>query len=453
MSNPYRALPSVDRILQHPTVAPLRGRYANGRLTEHARAVLERARADLANSSRSPANLEELAQAVVASIEALDRPPLRPIINATGVVLHTNLGRAPLSDATRSAMDAAGRSFSNLEYDLAAGRRGSRFDHLGVLVKAVTGAEAGLAVNNNASALLLSLASLATGREVVVSRGQAVEIGGGFRIPDIVRQSGATLVEVGTTNRTRVSDYRSALGSASAVLLRIHASNFKIIGFTEQPSLSEMRTVADEGGTLLLDDLGSGCLLDTTRYGLSREPTVQDSLADGADLALFSGDKLLGGPQAGIIVGRAELVAQIGSHPLARAVRPDKTTIAGLAATLRHYLLGEAETQIPIWRMIATSVNALNQRATAWRDAIGSGAVIEGRSMIGGGSLPGESLPTRVLALTPSEGASRLADRLRSGEPAVVARVEHDSLRLDPRTVDPSEDEAVIGVLQRALSP
>ena len=453
MSNPYRALPSVDRILQHPAVAPLRGRYANGRLTEQARAVLERARADLANSSRSPADLEELAQAVVASIEALDRPSLRPVINATGVVLHTNLGRAPLSDATRTAMDAAGRSFSNLEYDLPAGRRGSRFDHLGVLVKAVTGAEAGLAVNNNASALLLSLAALATGREVVVSRGQAVEIGGGFRIPDIVRQSGATLVEVGTTNRTRVSDYRSALGSASAVLLRIHASNFKIIGFTEQPSLSEMRTVADEDGTLLLDDLGSGCLLDTTRHGLSREPTVQDSLADGADLVLFSGDKLLGGPQAGIIVGRAELVAQIGSHPLARAVRPDKTTIAGLAATLRHYLLGEAETQIPVWRMIATSVDALDQRATAWRDAIGSGAVIEGRSMIGGGSLPGESLPTRVLALTPSEGASQLADRLRSGEPAIVARVEHDSLRLDPRTVDPSEDEAVIGVLQRALSP
>ena len=453
MSNPYRALPSVDRILQHPAVAPLRGRYANGRLTEQVRVVLERARADLANSSRSPADLEEIAQAVVASIAALDRPPLRPVINATGVVLHTNLGRAPLSDATRAAMEAAGRSFSNLEYDLAVGRRGSRSAHLGVLVKAVTGAEAGLAVNNNASALLLSLAALAAGREVVVSRGQAVEIGGGFRIPDIVRQSGATLVEVGTTNRTRVSDYRSALGSASAVLLRIHASNFKIIGFTEQPSLSEMRTVADEGSTLLLDDLGSGCLLDTTPYGLSREPTVQDSLAAGADLALFSGDKLLGGPQAGIIVGRAELVAQIGSHPLARAVRPDKTTIAGLAATLRHYLLGEAETQIPAWRMIASSIDALDQRATAWRDAIGSGAVIEGRSMIGGGSLPGESLPTRVLTLTPSAGVSWLADRLRSGEPAIVARVEHDSLRLDPRTVDPSEDEAVIGVLQRALSP
>ncbi len=450
MSNPYRALPSVDRILQHPAVAPLRGRYANGRLTEQARAVLERARAGLANSSRSPADLEELAQAVIASIEAVDRPPLRPVINATGVVLHTNLGRAPLSDATRAAMDAAGRSFSNLEYDLAAGRRGSRFDHLGPLVQAVTGAEAGLAVNNNASALLLSLAALATGREVVVSRGQAVEIGGGFRIPDIVRQSGATLVEVGTTNRTRIDDYR---GSRGAALLRIHASNFKIVGFTEQPSLSEMRTVADEEGALLLDDLGSGCLLDTTRYGLSPEPTVQDSLADGADLAFFSGDKLLGGPQAGLIVGRAELVAKIGSHPLARAVRPDKTTIAGLAATLRHYLLGEAETQIPVWRMIAVPLDALDQRATGWRDAIGSGAVIEGRSMIGGGSLPGESLPTRALALTPGDGANRLADRLRTGEPAVVARVEHDSLRLDPRTVDPSEDEAVIGALQRALSP
>ncbi|MCY3886373.1 MAG: L-seryl-tRNA(Sec) selenium transferase [Chloroflexi bacterium] len=449
MSNPYRALPSVDRILQHPAVAPLRGRYANGRLTEQARAVLERARAGLANSSRSPADLAELAQAVIAGIAAVDRPPLRPVINATGVVLHTNLGRAPLSDATRAAMDAAGRSFSNLEYDLAAGRRGSRFDHLSPLIQAVTGAEAGLAVNNNASALLLSLAALATGREVVVSRGQAVEIGGGFRIPDIVRQSGASLVEVGTTNRTRIDDYR---GTQGAALLRIHASNFKIIGFTEQPSLSEMRTVADEEGALLLDDLGSGCLLDTRRYGLSPEPTVQDSLADGADLAFFSGDKLLGGPQAGLIVGRAELVAKIGSHPLARAVRPDKTTIAGLAATLRHYLLGEAETQIPVWRMIAVPLDALDQRATVWRDAIGSGTVIEGRSMIGGGSLPGESLPTRALALTPSDGANRLADRLRASEPAVVARVEHDSLRLDPRTVDPSEDEAVIGALQRALS-
>ncbi len=452
MSNPYRALPSVDRILQHPAVAPLRGRYANGRLAEQARAVLERARGDLANCSRSPADLEGLAQAVVASMEALDRPPLRPVINATGVVLHTNLGRAPLSDATRAAMDAAGRGFSNLEYDLAAGRRGSRFDHLSALLKTVTGAEAGLAVNNNASALLLSLAALAAGREVVVSRGQAVEIGGGFRIPDIVRQSGATLVEVGTTNRTRIDDYRGALGAAGGALLRIHASNFKIIGFTEQPSLSEMRTVANEGGALLLDDLGSGCLLDTQRYGLSPEPTVQDSLANGADLALFSGDKLLGGPQAGIIIGRAEIVAKIGSHPLARAVRPDKTTIAGLAATLRHYLLGEAETQIPVWRMIATPVDTLGQRARTWRDAIGTGAVIDARSMVGGGSLPGESLPTRALALTLSGGASRLADRLRTGKLAIVARVEDDSLLLDPRTVDPSEDEAVIGGLQRVLS-
>ena len=453
MSNPYRALPSVDRILQHPAVAPLRRRYANGRLTEHARAVLERARAELRDSDPSTgANLDQLAQSLVDSVEALDRPSLRPVINATGVILHTNLGRAPLSDATRAAMDAAGRGFSNLEYDLAAGQRGSRFDHLGTLIQAVTGAEAGLAVNNNASALLLGLSALAAGRDVIVSRGQAVEIGGGFRIPDVLRQSGATLIEVGTTNRTRVDDYRAALGETGAALLRVHASNFKIVGFTEQPSLAQLRAVADEGGVLLLDDLGSGCLLDTARYGLAPEPTVQDSLAAGADLAFFSGDKLLGGPQAGLIVGRAEIIAKLRRHPLARAVRPDKTTIAGLAATLRHYLHGEAETQIPVWRMIAATPAALGQRAESWCAAVSAGAVIDAQSMVGGGSLPGESLPTRVLAITPSDGAARLAERLRSGEPPVVARVEHNALLLDPRTVDPREDEALTGALRTALA-
>ena len=440
MTNPYRGLPSVDRLLQHDAVSALRARFPDAVVTIHTRAVLEAARqaiagrhgggsggdnADAATATREAGDaadadqpdLDRMAAAVVTRVEESARPSLRPVINASGVILHTNLGRAPLPASAIAAMAAVGRGYSNLEFDLEAGERGSRLSHLDDLIQATTGAEAGIAINNNASALLFVLTTFAGGREVIVSRGQAVEIGGGFRIPDVCRQSGATLVEVGTTNRTRAHDYANAIGEETAALLRVHASNFKIIGFTEQPSLRELRAVASEHGVLFLDDVGSGCLLDTSRYGLAPEPTPQESLAAGADLVLFSGDKLLGGPQAGIIVGRAALVDQLRRHPLARVLRSDKATIAGLAATLHHYVMGEAESAIPVWRMISAPAERMRERAGAWRAALGAGQVEAAESMIGGGSLPGESLPTFVLAIPHAE-PHRLAALLRTGRRA-----------------------------------
>ena len=453
MTNPYRGLPSIDRLLHHPALEALRARYPAERLTRHARIVLARARTRLSDSADAvPPDLDSLAVAVTSHLEEVTTPSLRPLINAAGVILHTNLGRAPLSPAAIAAMARIGRGYSNLEFDLPSGERGSRFDHLESLLQELTGAEAGIAVNNNAAAVLLALSALATGRQVIVSRGQAVEIGGGFRIPDVLRQSGATLVEVGTTNRTRADDYRRAVSERTAAILRVHASNFKIVGFTEQPSLSDLRRVADEAKVLLLDDLGSGCLLDTTRYGLAPEPRVQESVAVGADLAMFSGDKLLGGPQAGLIIGRADLVAVLRRHPLARALRPDKASIAGLSVTLQHYLQQEAESAIPVWRMISAPAEAIRRRAEGWRAALGWGEIEASESMVGGGSLPGAGLPTFILALrNPAVEAGSLAQRLRQGDPSVVARVEREALLLDPRTVDPEDDTAIVSALRRAL--
>src|SRR5579875_771259 len=440
-----RALPSVDRLLRHPLLSalpptPLR--------VEAARQALEAARAAI-QAGAAPPSAEALAREVLARYAALDQPSLRPVINATGVIIHTNLGRAPLSDEALAAMRAVAEGYSNLEYDLDAGARGSRLAHLDHLLRRVTGAEAGMAVNNNASAILLMLTALCAGREVIVSRGQAVEIGGGFRIPDVLRQSGATLVEVGTTNRTRLADFADAISDRTAALLRVHASNFRIVGFTEFPALRDLATLAHARGVLMLDDLGSGCLFDATRYGLAPEPRVDASVRDGADVAAFSGDKLLGGPQAGILAGRAEPIARLRRHPLARAVRMDKTSIAALEATLRHYARGDAFEQIPVLRMIAATPEALAERATAWRDAVPlPAAVVPATSMIGGGSLPGEGLESRVLALALGR-PDRAAALLRSFATPVIGRVENDRLLFDPRTVAPAEDAIVIEALRR----
>ena len=464
MPNPYRGLPSVDALLQHERVAALTARLPDERLTQHVRDVLAQARAQIQSSNGDGAASEtpvdgarltaELATEVVASVERASRPSLVAAINATGVIIHTNLGRAPLSEAARAAMETVSREYSNLEFDLEAGGRGSRLDHLQELLKALTGVEAGIAVNNNASALLLSLSALAQGREVIISRGQAVEIGGGFRIPDVMLQSGAQLVEVGTTNRTRASDYGNAVSDKTAAILRVHSSNFRIVGFTEEPSLRELRTVADEHGVLLLDDLGSGCLLDTTSYGLAAEPTPQESVAAGVDLMMFSGDKLLGGPQAGIAAGRADLVDVLKRHPLARALRCDKATIAALSATLTHYFVGEAESMLPVWRMISTAPDEIREWAQALLDGIGRGQVEESESMVGGGSLPGESLPTFVLALHAADlpdgmTPAWLAERLRTGSPPVVVRVSDDAVLLDPRTI---ASESMGDVVERVVA-
>jgi L-seryl-tRNA(Ser) seleniumtransferase len=322
--------------------------------------------------------------------------------------------------------------------------------HLEALLRQLTGAEAALAVNNNASALLLVLSALTRDRAVIISRGQAVEIGGGFRIPDVMRQSGATLVEVGTTNRTYLRDYDAAVTEQTAAIMRVHASNFRIVGFAEQPSVRDLGRLAHERGALLLDDLGSGCLIDTREYGLAYEPTVQESLSAGVDICMFSGDKLLGGPQAGIILGHADLVDTVRRHPLARAVRIDKASLAALHATLLHYLRVQAVTHIPVWRMIATPVSDIERRAKRLARTLG-GAVIDGVSMVGGGSLPGESLPTKLVALGPARGVTGFARRLRLGDPPVVTRIDDDRLVLDLRTVDPRNDKVVASAVQRAL--
>ncbi len=443
MTSAYRSLPSVDRLLADSRVGALTAEYGTPTVTELARRHLDDLRQAIAAGRPCPP-FDEIASSLVERAASSLAPTLRPVINATGVIIHTNLGRAPLSDEALAAMAAVGGGYSNLEFDLAQGERGSRFVHLEASLCRLTGAEAAIAVNNNASALLLALTALAQGREVIISRGELVEIGGGFRIPDVMGQSGARLVEVGTTNRTYLHDYEAAIGEQTAAIMHVHASNFRLSGFTHSPPLTELATLAHQRSLLLFDDLGSGCLLDTRPFGLAAEPTPQERLAAGADLVFFSADKLLGGPQAGIVVGSQHLVSLLQRHPMARAVRLDKTSIAGLAATLLHYLRGEAVSKVPVWRMIAAPLPDLERRSQRWgracRRAGLPARVVEGRSMVGGGSLPEESLPTRLLALggDGSLDVEGLARRLREGEPPVVARIERDALLLDPRTVDPT---------------
>ena len=448
-----RRLPSVDRLLQGEAASRWVAALGRDLVVEACREALEAERRRVL-SGEAYAGEEALWADVVARLQATVQPTLRPVINASGVVIQTNLGRSPLSEATLDAMRRAGEGYSNLEYDLAAGERGSRYVHAEALLTRLTGAEAGLLVNNNAGAVLLALSALARGREVIISRGQLVEIGGGFRIPDVMAQSGARLVEVGTTNRTYASDYRAAITGETAALMRVHSSNFRVIGFTHQPTLDELVALAHERGLPLIDDLGSGTLLDTAPYGLAHEPTVQESVAAGADVVTFSGDKLLGGPQAGIIVGRADLVAQLRRHPLTRALRVDKTTIAGIQANLLHYVKGEATREVPIWRMIAATADEVAARARALIAALGeAGArceVVLGQSMIGGGSLPEETLPTALIAVEIS-APSDAARALRLGDPAVVSRVQDDLLLLDLRTVLPREEEALIARLREVI--
>jgi L-seryl-tRNA(Ser) seleniumtransferase len=327
-----RKLPSVDRLLQEESVAGLIARWRHGLAVDAARETLDAARQAIREGQDCP-SIEALAREVGERLAARLRPTLRPAINATGVIVHTNLGRAPLSAEARAAMDAVALGYSNLEYDLQAGHRGSRYVHAEEILRQLTGAEAALVVNNNAAAVLLMLMCFARSRQVIVSRGQLVEIGGGFRIPDVMRQSGATLVEVGTTNRTYIGDYEEGITGDTVALMRIHRSNFRLMGFVHEPALDEMVALAAERSLLLLDDLGSGTLLDTVPYGLAHEPTIQESIAAGVSLVSCSGDKLLGGPQAGLILGRADLISQLKRFPLTRALRVDKTTLAGLQAT------------------------------------------------------------------------------------------------------------------------
>ena len=454
-----RSLPSVERIVASDALAAAVATYGRDLLVELSRDALATARQSIRAGGDAPSEAA-IAGDALRRIEALVTPAPRPVINASGVIIHTNLGRAPLSRAALDAADAAARGYSDLEIDLNTGRRGSRQAHLQSLLRQITGAEAALVVNNNASALLLGLSALAAGREVVVSRGEAVEIGGGFRIPDVLRQSGCTLVDVGATNRTYIRDYADAVTGHTAAFLKAHASNFRVEGFTAAVDEGELARLGEQTGVAVLHDVGSGALLPTEKYGLAHEPTPQESIAAGVGLVFFSGDKLLGGPQAGIVVGRRELVTRLERHPLARAVRIDKISLASLTATLVHYLTGTAETDIPVWRMIAAHPDAVRARAETWREAIAAATGIEtavtpARSAVGGGSLPGETLPSWALSVpSSSNGHGRpeaLLAALRAQPVPVIARIEDDAARLDPRTVLPEQDDALLTALAAAL--
>ena len=450
----FRNLPSVDSVMATESVAALASVYRREVVVNLVRQQLDQARWRIRQGGPAPAAVE-LAEGVCREIESMAAPEPRHVINATGVIIHTNLGRAPLSPAATRAMMEAAKGYTDLELDLNTGRRGSRQAHLQSMLRQLTGAEAALVVNNNASALLLGLSALAAGKEVIVARGEAVEIGGGFRIPDVLRQSGATLVDVGTTNRTYARDYGDAITDNTGALLKVHASNFRVEGFTASVEPENLVELGQRHEIPVLHDVGSGALLPTEKYGLAHEPTPQESIAAGVGLVFFSGDKLLGGPQAGIVLGKRELVSRLERHPLARAVRIDKFSLAGLTATLSHYLRQEAESEIPIWRMISASEEAIKARAHRWKLSLkGDVGVVSSRSAVGGGSLPGETLPTWVLSLHcggVSGGAQEVTASLRRADPPVVARIVENQVLLDPRTVLPEEEEPLLRAVLAAL--
>ena len=444
MTSP-RELPSVDRLAGHPALAEWHGTAA---VVRAAREVLDAERAARVGDGGVHAGDDALAAAAASWLRARLQPGPRRVINATGIVVHTNLGRAPLSGAARDAvLDAAG--YCDLEFDVARGVRGSRHDHVRPMLATLCGAEDALVTTNNAAAVLLTLTALCRGGEVLVSRGEAVEIGGGFRIPEVMRLSGARMVDVGTTNRTRAADYAGAIGLRTRAIVRVHPSNFAVVGFTERPTTAEVARVAHEHGVLLIEDAGSGALLDA---GPGDEPVLSRVIAGGADVVTASGDKLCGGPQAGLIAGRADLVAKLRRHPLMRAVRPDKLVLAALGATLAAYLRGDAADTVPVQRMLSRSQEDLRATATAWSRALRASSIPAdtepAESAAGGGSLPGETLPTVCVTLPGPSG--RLLAALRAADPPVIARAYAGRVWLDPRTVQPDEAELLLTAVRAA---
>lgn len=456
----YRKLPSVDRLLQRPVAVAWTEKLGAERVTAEFRGALELLREAIGSEHWSNGHPDGWADPVDEAVEQwveqrlaeLTRPSLRPVINASGVVIHTNLGRAPLAESAISAMAETARGYSNLEYDLDAGARGRRDVHAGRLLAAVLGYPA-IVVNNNAAAIYLALRELAAGGEVVVSRGELIEIGDGFRIPDILESSGCRLREVGTTNRTRIQDYRAAVNEQTKALLRVHRSNFAIVGFTERAGAAELAELGHEAGLPTIDDLGSGCLYDVRKHGFEDAP-VRETLDAGIDVVTFSGDKLLGGPQAGVIAGRADLIERIRRNPMFRALRVDKLTYAALGATLRDMVLGN-EDAIPVLRMLRTPVEAIRVRAERLRDElVGAGVVAgvtEGQSVLGGGSTPGQGLPTWLVSVSCSDAAEAEA-RLRAGDPPVVVRVGEERLLADLRTVPEESDQPLARALAAAVA-
>jgi L-seryl-tRNA(Ser) seleniumtransferase len=444
-------LPSIDRMLQREQIQDLIKIYGRPLSLEAIRAVLDKARQAALKENKPIPDEKTLILDIRHQIEDWLEPTLMPVINATGVILHTNLGRSPLSKDTRDAITKTVSGYSNLEFNLQTGKRGKRSVHAGDLLSLLTGAEGGFVVNNNAGAILLVLSALAHRKNVLVSRTQLVEIGGGFRIPDVMRQSGAKLLEIGTTNRVHGHDFENALAEEEIALVLIaHHSNFKLIGFHSEPTLKEVVAIAHQHQVPVVHDLGSGAFLDTALYGLAHEPTIQESIDAGCDLVCFSGDKLLGGPQAGLIIGKESLLKPIRVHPLARALRPDKLTLSGIAATLMHYLKDEALEKIPIWQLISRNLETIKNTAENWVDYLGEGEVISGFSTVGGGSLPTEELPTYLLALKPKRPDEFLS-LLRKSTPPIIARIEADQVLFDPRTVFQEQEGMLLRNLVQVL--
>jgi len=459
---PRRAIPSIDRLLDRPAIAAAIVRHGRQAVTDATRRAAEAWRASTSAATDDPSDRigDWIEARAVADLDDRIAPSLRAVINATGVVIHTNLGRAPLAAEAIAHVGRIAAGYSNLEYDLDAGTRGRRQIHGERLLCRLTGAEAALVVNNNAAAALVTLAALAAGREVIVSRGELVEIGGGFRVPDILAQSGATLREVGTTNRTRAADYAAAISNRTALILRVHPSNFRIEGFTERPDLADLTTLAHRFQLPLVEDLGSGWIgLDPPPASLAHEPTVVDSLHAGSDIVTFSGDKLLGGPQAGIVVGRRDLVSTIGRHPLMRAVRADKLAYAALEATLALWAKSPSRGSIPVFDMLTAPVAAVAARAARLIEHLEGDAALtlhleHGASTPGGGSAPEAAIPTALVTVaTPHHSAAALHERLRLATPAVVARIADDRVVLDLRTVRDADVEALAFAVRSAAGP
>ena len=460
-----RSIPSIEQLRQRPALRALEDRYGRAAIVAALRAEADALRS-AGDATRSAADTSDaIERATIQRLGQTAVGSLRRVINGTGVVIHTNLGRAPLSRAAAQRVANLASGYTNLDYDLGRGERGRRDVHAERLLCGLTGAEAAVVVNNNAAATMLALAALAAGREVIISRGELVEIGGGFRVPDVLAQSGAVLREVGTTNRTRASDYAAAISDRTGLILRVHPSNFRIEGFTERPTVSELASLSGRFHIPLVEDLGSGYLGPDRGAiaALADEPVVSGSIAAGADVVMFSGDKLLGGPQAGIIAGRQALLADIRRHPLMRAFRVDKLTYAALEATLEEFAAGRASATIPVVRMMSMSVDEIARRADALAEALSSygldAKAADGVSAIGGGSAPGAALPTRlVLVRHPGLSASALEKRLRLADPPLIARIDHDQVVIDLRTVEPSDDGTVAELVrdaaaQRAQAP
>jgi L-seryl-tRNA(Ser) seleniumtransferase len=443
-----RQLPSIDSLLNSPQSTRLQDAFGRTLTIEALREVLAETRLAIQKEEldKTP-SADELIDLGAGWLEQFFTPTLIPVINASGVIVHTNLGRAPLSLSALSSIQSISKGYSTLEYDIDSGSRGSRSIHAAGLLQKLTGTEDALVVNNNAAAVLLMLSGLCQGKEVIISRGQLVEIGGGFRVPDVMIQSGARLVEVGTTNRTHLRDYERAITPDTAAIMVAHHSNYKIIGFTSEPSIEELAQLAHRHNLPLLFDQGSGALYDVSQFGLDHEPTVIEGLQGGADIVAFSGDKLLGGPQAGILCGKKDLIGVLKQHPLARAIRADKTCLAALSATLMHYLREEALQEIPVWMMIARDIDDLEAEADSWVNQLQQAGIPaktqDGLSRIGGGSLPGSSLPTKLVAIQ-SDTADNLAAQLRGAEHPVIGRIQENHLLLDPRTVLPYQAQTLV---------